>query len=495
MIDNKTSYSNIFKTTFLFGFVQIFNIIVKVGLNKTVALFLGAEGMGIIGIFNSVINMIKAGSSLGINQSAVRDISEANAKGDMVQFSRIISITNIVILFLSLLGIIVTILLSPLLSQWLFSNYSYTLSFIWLSIVIGLNILTDGQLAILKGMRQLRPLAKASIWGACAGLISAIPCYYLWGKAGIIPSLIITALVSLFFSNMYVRKIEYQSIKLKFREIIVGSKSMVNMGIALMMVTFIGSIFDMVVSAYISRYGSLSDVGFYNAGAAIITSYFGIIITAMSTDYYPRISAIHHDNKLLNIEMNRQSETGLIMMFPLVILFVFLSPIFIEILYSKEFQPTNNYTDYAMIGTVIIVVSNCMGMILLAKQSSKIFIKSVLLQRILCIVIYLFLYQNWGLKGLGIAYVCTGLIHIIFMIIILGCFFEIILSRRIFCLLLIVIVCTLFTVFTRTFDNVILRYTLGSILLLSSCFFSYFYMKKYMMIDIYMMMRNKYFKK
>lgn len=129
MSESKTSsYGNIFKTTFLFGFVQIFNIIVKVGLNKVVAMLLGAEGMGIIGIYNSAIQMIRTGASLGVNQSAVRDISEANACNDNVRFSRIISLTNKVIWFTALLGMGVTIVLSPYLSKWYFGDETYTLA-------------------------------------------------------------------------------------------------------------------------------------------------------------------------------------------------------------------------------------------------------------------------------------------------------------------------------------------------------------------------------
>ena len=43
-----SGYKNIFKTTFLFGFVQVFNIFVKVGINKVVAILLGTAGMGVI---------------------------------------------------------------------------------------------------------------------------------------------------------------------------------------------------------------------------------------------------------------------------------------------------------------------------------------------------------------------------------------------------------------------------------------------------------------
>lgn len=484
MSENKSSYGNIFKTTFLFGFVQVFNILVKIGINKVVALVLGAEGLGIIGLFNSTVNTIKTGAGLGISQSAVRDISEANGAKNREKFSRIISLTNYVIWVTSILGVVVTIALSPLLSKWQFNNSEYILSFVWLSIVVGLNIMSDGQLAILKGMRQLRSLAKATMIGSVVGLVSAVPFYYFLGKGGIIPSLMITAFSSLFFSNYFVRKIEYDRVKMKLKEIVRESSMMVKMGIALMLVSFMGFLFDLIVSSYISSSGSLTDVGLYHAGTTIISSYFGIVITAMSTDYYPRISAVHSNNEILTEEMNKQSITGLIMVFPLVVLFVFLSPFFIDFLYSDEFYATNNYTDYAMIGTVIIIVSNCMGMILLAKQASKIFISSVVLQRALLIIIYLLSYTHWGLTGLGFAYICNGLVHILFMTVILKKFYSIKLSKQTLKLLLLVILTTIITILARKIDLLWLRYICGSVVLLFSCIYTISYMRREMQIDI-----------
>ncbi len=490
-----TSYGSIFKTTFLFGFVQVFNIIVKVGINKVVALLLGANGMGIIGLFNTAIGTIKTGAGLGVNQSAVRDISEANGCNDYGRFSRIISLTNRVILFTSLLGVIVTIALSPVLSQWQFGNHNYTIAFVWLSIVVGLNIFSEGQLAILKGMRQLRSLAKASMIGSLVGLLSAVPFYFFFGEGGIVPSLIITAFAALFFSNYYVRKIKYDRIKLTLKEVFKESGPMVKMGVALMLVGFIGSIFDLIVASFISRHGSLADVGLYNAGSTIITGYFGIVITAMSTDYYPRISAVHTDNAMLKIEMDRQSESGLVMIFPLVVLFVFLSRFFIRILYSEEFEVSNQYTDYAMIGTILTVVSNCMGMILLAKQASNIFVLSVLGQRTLLVGVYLFLYSQFGLLGLGWAYICTGVVHLLFMTVILRHFYQIKLGLRIYQLLLLIITVTIITIFVRRIDLFWLKYSIGFVLLVFASLFSYLYMKKNMDIDLLAIVKTRFLNK
>mgnify|MGYP001022547979 CR=1 FL=1 len=484
-------YKNIFKTTFLFGFVQVFNILVRIGTNKAVALLLGAEGMGIIGLFNSAIGMLKTGAGLGISQSAVRDISEANGSNDEKRFSRIISLTNKVIIFTSLLGIIVTIILSPFLSKWSFGNNEYIIAFIWLSIVVGLNILSEGQLAILKGMRQLRALAKASMIGSVVGLITAVPFYYFFGKGGIVPSLIIIAFSALFFSNYFVRKIKYERVKLTWKEIYKESSPMVKMGIALMLVSFLGFLFDLIVSSYISNSGGLADVGFYHAGTTIINGYFGIVITAMSTDYYPRISAVHNDNLKLTEEMNKQSETGLIMVFPLVILFVFIAPYFIQFLYSSEFIKTTLYTDYAILGTILIIVSNCMGMILLAKQASKVFLFYVILQRVVLIFVYIFSYKYYGLTGLGFSYVFTGLLHLLLMNVALSQHFKISLSIKVYKLLSLILLSTIVTIFTRKIEIIFLHYLFGSGLFLFSIFYSHKYMKKNMNIDIIAIIKNK----
>lgn len=479
-----TSYSTIFKTTFLFGFVQVFNIVVKVVINKIVAIFLGTTGMGVIGLYNNSIHLLKTGAGLGISQSSVRDVSAAYASGNKQHLSRIISLTNSVIYFTSLLGVFLTIVLSPLLSRWSFGDNSHTVAYIWLSFVVGLNILSEGQLAVLKGVRHLNSLAKASIYGSIVGLVSAVPFYFFFREKGIVPSLFVTAFAALFFSNKFVSDVKYDRVKLSIRELFKESSSMVKMGFSLMIVSFIAGLFDLAISAYISNTGSLSEVGIFSAGATIVTSYFGVIITSMSTDYYPRISAVHTDNNSLQDELNKQSETGLIITFPLVVGFVFLSSLFIRFLYSEDFVSANEYTDYAMIGTVIIIVSNCMGMILLAKQASKIYLTSIIIQRLIILGVYLLFYNHWGIKGLGFAYIIRGLLDFVVTGIILWHYYSIRLDKRILMLLFLVLSVTLLMIFVRSVHSILLKYSLGIIAIMCSSLYALYYMKKNMNIDV-----------
>ncbi len=414
MSETKT-YSNILKTTFLFGFVQIIVIFAKVGINKIVAVLLGAEGIGLIGIYNSTIDLLKNGCGLGLSQSAVRDISEANNCGDDARFSQIISYIKRIIKYTGLFGCLITIILSPWLSSWTLGDKTYTWAFIMLSVAVGINILVDGQLAILKGMRQLKSLAKASIIGAIAGIIIAVPIYYYFRKSGIVPSLILTATVTLFFSNYYVKKLKYTKVNLPFIDTIKIASPMIKMGIALMLVTFLINIVSLIISAYIRAHGGIEEVGFYNAGVMIMSGYFGVIITALTTDYYPRISAINRDNKALTEELNKQSAVSLVLSCPLIVMFLLLLPFFVKFFFTNSFSPTIDFVRYGIFGTLITICSNQVSMILIAKYQIKILTFIEITYRIIQIGLNIIMYKYFGLIGTGLALTIMGIIHMTMM--------------------------------------------------------------------------------
>jgi len=492
MSDNGQSYKTIFKSTFLFGFVQVFNILARVGVNKAVAVFLGAEGLGLVNLYQSTINLITTASGLGISQSAIRDISEVNGVGDRVKFSRTVNITNRFIWITALLGSLITLLLSKYLSIWTFGNENYAISFMWLSIVVFLNILCEGQLAILKGLRQLRAIAKAGVFGSIFGLITAVPIYYYLRYEGIVPSLIITVFSSVFFLWLYVKKIKSKTVKITFRELIHEGTGMVKMGIALMYVTLLGLITDYIIRIYIEGVSGLQMVGLFAAGSTIVSSYFGIVITAMSTDYYPRISAINKDNLKLKEEVNKQSEVGLVLIGPLVVLFLFIMPLLIKILYTDKFLEVIDYISYAVFGTLILVCSTAMGMILLAKQQSSVFIYSVTFSKVIGIVLSILSFKHFGLMGLGISSIIMAVIHMLLMQLIMHKLFEITFKKELLEILFVTIIFSLISFFIKDFPDVYLRYGLGTVIFITSLLYSIRKINKIMNINIVEITRSKF---
>lgn len=484
------AYRNIFKTTFLFGFVQVFNIIVKVGINKVVALLLGAEGLGIISLFQTSINMVKTGAGLGINQSGVRDISEAYGSGNSEAYSETISFVKKIIWFTSGLGLVAMIILSPILSYYSFGSGDYSFAYALLSIAVAATILNDGLKAILTGTRQLRSLARASMLGALVGLFTALPFYFLWGIQGIVPSLIFSAITMMAISYFYMNKVSYVPIHMSIKKAFFRSSSIIKMGISLMLMSFMLEFVNLIVASYISNHGGLSILGYYQSGITIIGGYFGIIITAMSTEYYPRISALSKDNHKLNDAVNSQSEVGLLLALPLVVLFVFLSPFFLTFLYSSDFVVASQYIDYAILGTIVIICSNSMGMILLAKQRSKLLLTSSFLMNPIIVAFYILLYRYYDLAGLGIAYFLSGFMQLVVFNLMMKWKFSISFNKSVFLKIFVVLSFIFLSKYARDIEITWIKYLAGTILLISSSYYSLYYMQKQMHINIFTSLRN-----
>lgn len=490
--ENKsTSYGNIFKTTFLFGFVQVFKAVVGVVKNKIAAIFLGADGMGILGIFNTSTQLLQTAAGLGVNQSAVRFISEANASEDNERISWIISLTNRIILVTGALGCLITICLSPQLSNWTFGNNTMTYSFCFLSVVVAMNIVNESKQAILKGMRQLQSLAKASMIGSATGLIVSAPLYFCYSEKGIIPVLVLGSVIEVLVSQYYLNKISYKKKKINIIETLTHATPMLKMGIALMFVTLLQTIVAFIINSYIRSKGGLSDVGYFSAGTTIINSYFGIVVTALMTDYYPRIAAINHDDKAIAEELNKQSIVSLVLCSPMFITFMVLMPFFIKFLYTDSFLPAVDFVKWSIYFSLITVCSNQVDMILIAKCETKVFLTIAVIFRMIQLILTVCLYSNLGLEGLGITYLVMGLLHVIVMCITVYYLYKIRFNNKFLKVASVVLLLAVFSSLVQGSTEGITYYVLSSILLALSIIYSYNIIKKQMQLDILQFLKSK----
>ncbi len=121
----RQSYRHILKATSLFGGVQIIQILSTLIRGKFIAVLLGPGGMGIANLYISSTTMISNITGLGLNFSAVRDISMAAETNNNTRISKIIKVFRRWIWFSGLLGIVVTVLFAPALSKWTFGNNDY----------------------------------------------------------------------------------------------------------------------------------------------------------------------------------------------------------------------------------------------------------------------------------------------------------------------------------------------------------------------------------
>ena len=111
--EKEDSYSHILKYTGILGGVQGLSVLVGIARNKFAALFLGPNGMGMVSLLNSTINMMVSATSFGIPTSAVHEISE-NYERSPKQLLESIKLIRSWVLLTAALGVLVCVCLGPL---------------------------------------------------------------------------------------------------------------------------------------------------------------------------------------------------------------------------------------------------------------------------------------------------------------------------------------------------------------------------------------------
>ena len=492
--DSYSSYRQIMKATSIFGGVQFINIIILIIRSKVIAILLGPLGMGILSLLNSTIGFIGSLTNFGLKTSAVKDIAASNNTKNKDEIVKTVSVIRNLVWITGFAGSFIILIFSKSLSELAFNNTDYQIAFMWLSITLLFQQLSNGQLIILQGLRKLKLLAKANTLGSFLGLIFTLPLYYIFGIKGIVPAMILTALITLILSWYFSKKIKIENINLSLKETFSNGKSMIKMGFMISLSGLLTVGIAYILRIYISQIGGIQQVGLYSAGFAIINSYVGLLFQGLATDYYPRLSSVATNNKLCNKVINQQTEIALLILGPIVVFFLIFINWIIILLYSYDFIPVNDMLYWAALGMFFKLGSWTIAFLFLAKGNGKLFFWNELFFHIYMLGLNILGYKIHGLTGLGLSFMVGYLLYLIQVYVITNIkfqFFYTINFFKIFIIQFSFAICAFFTVRFLNysyFDSNILMYLMGIILILISILHSLREMDK--RLDLKFLLRN-----
>lgn len=400
--NEKGAYGQVLKYTGIFGGVQGLNVIVSLVRNKLAAILLGPAGMGLVSLFNATVAFISQATGFGISMSAVRHISELTESGDEAQRAYYIKVVRAWSLLAALLGVLVCVAIGPFLSSNTFAWGNHTLHFILLAPAVGMIAVTAGETAILKGTRQLKPLVVVQTFTILATLILTVPAYYFFGQAGIVPVIVLMALVTLLFTVNYSWRL--YPLQLSGSKGILGDgMEMIRLGVAFTLAGIVGAGSEMLIRSWLNLQGDLDAVGLYNAGYMITVTYASMVFSAMEADYFPRLSAVNGDVAATNETVNKQTEVTLLIIAPMLVGMIVLLPVLTPLLLSEKFMPIVAMTQVAALGMLFKAITLPTAYITLARGYSLIYLSLETAYFIVFVLLVMYGYRHWGLLGTGIA--------------------------------------------------------------------------------------------
>ncbi|MBS6592669.1 oligosaccharide flippase family protein [Odoribacter splanchnicus] len=401
------------KSFSIVGSAQIVNIVIGILRTKLFAVFLGPTGVGLLGLFQSIVDIIKNVTGLGLNVSAVKFVAEANAEKDNELVSAIIAILKKWGIITGLAGTIITISLNAPLSEFTFGNSLYRFPIIALSTTLFFTSVAQMYLGILQGLREMKHFVLASVWGYLLGFLITIPMVYFGGQNSVVYVIIINSVTLFLSTNYYFRKIKYRYIKNSFSEVLRKGKKIVQLGSYMTFTTIVATLTLYIIRQYILTHDSMEGVGIFQASWSLAIIYIGIILNAMGADYYPRLAMISDNDSRLNILTNEQTMVTLLIGSPVVILMLLFMPVSVRILYSESFLEGLSIFQWMIIGVFSKLLTQPLGYVLLVKEKGIKYIvssSSWYVGYILCVI---FTWKLWGIETLGISFLLVSLLDIV----------------------------------------------------------------------------------
>lgn len=422
ILDNassSSSFRSILKSSSLIGGASVLNILIGMVRTKFVAVLLGPTGVGLLGMYVQITALITALTGMGVVNSGVRQVAESVGSNDDERISRTVITLRRTAWLTGGLGLLVMAAFSVPLSRVTFGTDDYAMSIAILGITLLAGAIASGQVCIINGTRRIADLAKISVISAFNSVLISIPCFYLWGQTGIVPSLILSSAAALGTSWWFAKRIQVKAITLSWRESYHEAQQLLLLGFSFMGAGLVSVLINYLIRLVMLRQFGLADVGIYQAAFNLSGILVGFVLGAMGADYYPRLTAVANDNASVHRMVNEQSQISILLSLPGLAAMMIFAPFIINLFYTKSFVTAVPILRWCILGILGRVFSWPLGIVILAKGKGKVFFITEVLASALHLGGVYFFTLIWGPEGAGIAFMVMYIFHIGMMLVIM----------------------------------------------------------------------------
>lgn len=410
------------KATAVLSGAQVVEALMSIVRAKVIAVLLGPVGMALNSIFQTTVTTLYQFASMGLSQSAVRDISKAYQDGDAASMHRVVAMFNKLMRPLALFSVVFCVVFSPLLSDLSFGTAdNHTADFIVLSIGSACILLSYANVTVLQSTQRLLYLAKTTILGAVISLAASLPFYCLMGNKGVAWSISFGYLVTFLINSYYVKQLRLPKVSIPWRALWQEAAPMIKLGLIIMVSTIIINIFTYLTNVLLRYFGSLEDVGLYQAAYSLTNRNFAILSAALVADYYPRLSGLISNRLEFNKTVSEQGEMLLLVVSYVAMLLIVFAELAIHVLLSPKFMVVALVVKLIAYSFVFHVMWLTLSYIALAKGDKKVYLVcDAIIGNGVYFLLNILFYKLWGINGLGISAVVGSIFVSLLLLLVYG---------------------------------------------------------------------------
>ena len=392
------------------GGVSVVNVLIGLVRTKVAALILGPAGVGLVGLFHNLIQTGATVVSFGIGNVGTRQVAEASEDPRATAVARRSIVFAAAVL--GLVGALLLFVLRHLVAEVVLGDRGRASEVGWLALGVLLLVGAAAQNGILTGLRQIGTLARVSVLSALAGTIAGIAALLAWRERGVLAFVLLSPLATVLVGAWYLRQTPNRTGLIKLPDMRAQWSLLMRLGLAFTLGSLAGTASQLAVRGMVQRQLGPDALGHFQAAWSISLNYIAFVLTAMASDYYPRLTAAMRDRAEAVRAINHQAEVALLLAGPLLVGTVAASPWVLRLLYSASFLPAVDLLRWQICGDFLKIASWPLGFVLLAAGRGKTFVAVESMGALVLVGVTAVALPLIGLPAPGVAYVTMYLVYL-----------------------------------------------------------------------------------
>ncbi len=378
--------------------------------SKAIAVFIGAEGLALIGNLRNFVSSIQSVAILGFYKGAVKYI--ADYKENIVRLSRTISTVYYIGFVSSILVSLLCYFNAENINNIIFPNYnSYAYVIKIFAIVLPFYSLNMFSFSIMNGFSKYKILIIINIIGQILGVSITLLLIFQRKLEGALVSVVIAE--SLIFLITLVGIINRRSLTPLIQVKYVSFSYFKRLSSYSVMALFSAVLLPIValaIRSFIIENIGYKDAGFWEAMTRISKYYLMMVSSLMALYILPRFAEINTAKAFRKEVFGFYKTIIPILLFGFVLIYL-LKPYIVTVVFSEEFKPVEDLFLWQLLGDFLKVLSMVIAYQFLAK---KMFWHYVVTEAFLIIILYatsIYFIKVFGVEGAVIGHFVSYLMY------------------------------------------------------------------------------------
>lgn len=407
----------LFKVAHLNSATIATKIIAGILTSKAIAVFIGVEGMALIGNLRNFLSAIQSFAILGFYNGFVKTV--AKCKDDVLGLSKTISTTYYLGFFSTILMSFLCYYNAEFINDFLFSdnyNYAYVIRVLALALPFyALNMFCFG---IMNGFSNYKMLLIINIIGQILGLAVTLYLIYVDNIDGALVAAVIAP--SLLFLITLVGIVNRRNLmpQIKISHVSLSVLKTFAPYAVMALVTAIALPFaSIMIRNFIIEELGIKQAGYWEAMNRISDYYLMFITSIMTLYIIPRLSEIDSKKEFRKEVFSFYKSVMPIFGIGLLVIYL-LRPFVVSLIFTEEFQPVEQLFLWQLLGDFIKVLAIVIAYQFLAK---KMFAQFIIIEIFLVVMLYLtsvYLIEIFGLKGAVMGHFISYLMHFLIVLLV-----------------------------------------------------------------------------